>query len=605
MMPWFFRDAERLKLERAGIEELSRTAKWLVGTEWLLNGDLCLDAVIRAHGHDYEVRVSFPALYPDAPAVVRPRNMQHRISTHQYGGADGPLCLEWGPDNWHRDITAAQMLESAHRLFETENPRGENRPDVRVVAPSRHILTMGQELRSEWARWYASKTLADYLGAQPRNSIGSFKFSFRKEGETWIGLVHEAMLPTGSIWRDAQIPTILPEAETQDLYVGVWFKTDLNGGNISHPSKLTDLQGLLADMEGAKFLATDGTSPVDGFKGPIAGVLIVDQTGALHFFVVLSGETVIICSKVESEATPVHSRSPQRDELNNKTIGIVGLGSVGSKIIVSLARMGVGRIYLVDHDILLPENLQRHAIDWLGVIQHKVDAMTLAIGRIAPESQVEVCRLHLTGQESNAAVSGALNRLAECDLLIDATVNPKVFNLLAAVARTARRPMIWMEVFGGGMGGLVARSRPGIDPTPHDMRGAYFQYCHDNPDPAFLRSSYGIYTTETESGEVLVASDADVSIIAYHAARFVPDCFTPPDRSIFPYSMYLIGLARGWVFEAPFAAIPISMESYSVVGWNNGQNTDLGPENVEFLLGLIQRHDNETTDTTGNQVTDN
>ena len=168
MMPWFLRDPERLKLERTGIEELSRSAKWLVGTEWRIEGELCLDAVIRAHGHDYEVRVSFPALYPDAPAVVRPRNMQRRISTHQYGGADGPLCLEWGPDNWHRDITAVQMLESAHRLFEIENPLGEDRPHIPVVAPSRHKLTVGQELRGEWARWYASRALSDYFASTAR-----------------------------------------------------------------------------------------------------------------------------------------------------------------------------------------------------------------------------------------------------------------------------------------------------------------------------------------------------------------------------------------------------------------------------------------------------
>jgi len=601
-MPWFLRDPERLRLERTGIEELSRAADWLVGTDWRLYGELCLDAVIRAHDHDYEVRVSFPALYPDAPAVVRPRNMQHRISTHQYGGADGPLCLEWGPDNWHRDVTAVQLLESAYRLFETENPLGENRPAVPVVAPSRHKLTTGQKLRGEWARWYASRSLANYLAVQPGSSVGSFKFSFRKTGENWVALVHEAMPLGGGIWMDDQIPTTLPGAEAKDLDVGVWFKTDLDGKTIGQPSKLADLQCLLASMEGAKFLATDGTSPVDGFRRPIAGVLVMDRAGELHLFIVLSGETVIACSKVRSEATPVQARVPEWDELNGKTIGIVGLGSAGSKIAMSLVRMGVRKFYLVDHDVLLPENLQRHALDWQGVVQHKVDAMAVAIGRVAPEAQIEVCRLHIAGQESNASVSGALNRLAACDLLIDATANPRVFNLLAAVARTASRPMIWMEMFGGGMGGLIGRSRPGIDPTPQDMRGAYLQYCTDNPDLA-LRPAPENYAAETEDGEVLVASDSDTAIIAHHAARLVPDCFTPRERSKFPESMYLIGLAKGWVFEAPFATIPISTASYTVAGWHNGNKPELGPEDAEFLLELMQKRDNATPSTTGNHLT--
>ena len=597
MMLWFLKDPERLRVERAGIEELSRTAKWLVGIEWRLDGELCLDAIIRVHGHDYDVRVSFPALYPDAPAIVRPRNMQHRISSHQYGGPDGPLCLEWGPDNWHLDITAVQMLESAHRLLETENPLGDDRPEIPVAASSRHRLTVGQELRGEWARWYASRALFNYLAEQPEHSIGSFKFSFRNLDGILVGLVHEAMPLGGSAWKDDQIPTNLTGAE-EHLSVGVWFKTELDGKTLGHPCKMAEFEVLLADMEGAKFLAMDGTSPVDGFQRPIGGILIVDREGEMHLFVILSGETIIPCSKVQSE-TPVQSRSPYSDELNGKTVGIVGMGSAGSKIAISLARMGVRKFYLVDYDVLLPENLQRHALDWQGVVQLKADAMTLAIGRVSPGTQVEVSCLHLTGQESSASVSGALFRLAACDLFIDATANPRVFNLLAAVARTTSRPMIWLEVFGGGRGGLIARSRPGIDPTPQDMRSAYLQYCTENPEPT-LRPGQANYTVESEDGEVLIASDADIAIIAHHAARLVPDCFTPPGQSKFPYSMYLIGLTRGWVFEAPFATIPISMESYAATGWNDGKETELRPQDVEFLQDLLQKHKNATANSTGN-----
>jgi molybdopterin/thiamine biosynthesis adenylyltransferase len=523
--------------------------------------------------------------------------MQQRVSTHQYGGADGPLCLEWGPDNWHRDITAVQMLESAHRLFETENPLGKDRPEVPMVAPSRHRLTVGQELRGEWARWYASKALANYLAAQPARSIGSFKFSFYRAGDTWVALVHEAMPIGGDAWKDNQIPAALPGREAEDLYVGVWFKTGIDGKTIGQPSKIAELQTLLADFEGKKFIATDATSPVDGFQRSIAGILIIDRVEGLHFFVVLSGEKIITCSKVQSETISVQSRSPDSEQLGSKTIAIVGLGSAGSKIAMSLARIGVRKFYLVDHGVLLPENLQRHALDWQGVGHHKVDAMTLAIRRVAPGAQVEVSRLHITGQESNASVSGVLNRLAASDLLIDATASPTVFNLLAALARTASRPMIWMEMFGGGMGGLVARSRPGIDPTPQDMRGAYLQYCTDTPDLS-LRPAPENYAVEIEDHEVLVASDADVAVIADNAARFVPDCFTPPEQSKFPYSMYLIGLAKGWVFDAPFSTIPISMESYSVTGWNEGEETELSPEDLEFLLRLLKARENATPNTT-------
>ena len=80
--------------------------------------------------------------------------------------------------------------------------------------------------------------------------------------------------------------------------------------------------------------------------------------------------------------------------------------------------------------------------------------------------------------------------------------------------------MVWLEIFGGGVGGLVAWSRPGVDPSPQDMRIAYLQYCSENPDLTLSAASED-YTIEASDGEVLTASDADVAIIANHAARFL------------------------------------------------------------------------------------
>lgn len=149
--------------------------------------------------------------------------------------------------------------------------------------------------------------------------------------------------------------------------------------------------------------------------------------------------------------------------------------------------------------------------------------------------------------------------------------------------------MVWMEVFGGGIGGLIARSRPGTDPTPQDMRLAYLQFCTENPDKSPTRS-VGNYAREDADGEVLVASDADVAIIAHHAVRIVVDCFLPPAESKFPHSMYLIGLAQAWVFEAPFATIPISTSV--IAGSSEGdskETNDSEGENLVFLLSLIQK----------------
>jgi hypothetical protein len=252
--------------------------------------------------------------------------------------------------------------------------------------------------------------------------------------------------------------------------------------------------------------------------------------------------------------------------------------------------MGVRRFYLIDYDIFLPENAARHALDWGSVGEHKVDGLHETIGRIGTDFEVEVSKAHLTGQESTAAVSGVLNRLGYCDLLIDATAEPGVFNLLSALATAYQKPMLWLQVYGGGLGGMMARSRPGSDPPPQTMRAAYLDYCHDFPAPE-TENPRG-YATENAEGEVFAASDADVGIIAHHAARFAADTLLDHALSTYPYSMYLIGLAKWWVFEAPFATIPIAT-GHLMQGEAEVEKQDEAKEgegdNVAFVISLLEK----------------
>jgi hypothetical protein len=57
----------------------------------------------------------------------------------------------------------------------------------------------------------------------------------------------------------------------------------------------------------------------------------------------------------------------------------------------------------------------------------------------------------------------------------------------------------------------------------------------------------------------LIADDADVTAIAAHAARLAIDTLVARSPSAFPNSVYLIGLSRGWIFEAPFDTYPIDV----------------------------------------------
>lgn len=590
-MLWFFRDSSRLAQEREAVDALSKQVDWLVGAEWKLEGELVLDAVIRAHGHDYQVRVSFPQLYPDAPAVVRPQNMQQRLSSHQYGGADGPLCLEWGPDNWHSGVTSADMLQSTYRLLEVENPLGQARPEIPTTAPSRHSVTVGQELRSAWIRWYASNELQAYLESLPVGMVGAIRSSLRNHDGTWVGLVHEVTPLGGQKWKDVQVATAHLRAD--DFEVGVFVRTSLQPKDIGEPQSRAELVMVLAPYGGEQLLAVDGSSPIPKFTPTrTASVLICDGNGNLHMFLIFSGEKLLRCTPVKSPLGTVQMRAPLAEKLAGKTVGIIGVGSIGSTIAVGLARSGVGKLHVVDYDVLLPENLRRNALDWQSVLLHKVEAIKAAVARVSPTTEVRTSNVHLTGQESSAYVGVVQNQLADCDILVDATADARAFNVVAGIAKAAIKPLVWMEVFAGGIGGLVARSRPGKEPVPQDMRTAFLRFCEANPDEA-PELQLEDYAAE-RAGKVIVASDAEAGIVAHHAIRFVTDCLCD-ESSKFPYSMYLLGFEATWVFQAPFETIPISMENYSTNGWTETQNRPLGDAEAAFLLGMLERRTDAST----------
>lgn len=78
------------------------------------------------------------------------------------------------------------------------------------------------------------------------------------------------------------------------------------------------------------------------------------------------------------------------------TVGIAGLGGLGSAIAVALARVGVGKLIVADFDVVEPSNLnrQQYFVDQLGLL--KTDALLSNLRKINPYVEVEAHAVKLT-----------------------------------------------------------------------------------------------------------------------------------------------------------------------------------------------------------------
>lgn len=115
-------------------------------------------------------------------------------------------------------------------------------------------------------------------------------------------------------------------------------------------------------------------------------------------------------------------------KLRQKTVLIVGVGGVGSHAAEALARMGIGRLILVDFDDLALSNSNRHVQSLsMRVGQNKAQAMKDHILSVLPEAKIDVLPLRYCLETETEIFSHPI------DVVIDAIdIMTNKFQLLQA-----------------------------------------------------------------------------------------------------------------------------------------------------------------------------
>lgn len=199
-------------------------------------------------------------------------------------------------------------------------------------------------------------------------------------------------------------------------------------------------------------------------------------------------------------------------------VGIVGLGSVGSMVAETLARMGCEDLVLIDFDVVEPHNLDR-----------LVSATEGDVGR--PKADVTRDRVQSVRTAESANVRAVHNSIAEmegyhsgldCDVIFSCVDRPRARHILNHFAYAHLIPVI--------DGGIVARFRNG------EFRGADWQLQTVGPGRVCLEclGTYELADVSTEAAGKLDDPSYLRGLPADHRFK--------RNENVFPFSTNLASL---------------------------------------------------------------
>ena len=105
-----------------------------------------------------------------------------------------------------------------------------------------------------------------------------------------------------------------------------------------------------------------------------------------------------------------------QNKISSTTVGICGLGGLGSNIAIALARAGVGKLILIDFDKVDITNLHRQQYKVSQVGMYKTEALRENLTEINPYIETEIQTVCVTNEN-------AKELLKDCDIICEAFDN--------------------------------------------------------------------------------------------------------------------------------------------------------------------------------------
>ncbi|HHX70091.1 MAG TPA: hypothetical protein GX708_18835 [Gallicola sp.] len=482
----------KLKDEREEITELE-----------MINDDpVTFKFTLCIKNNNYHFELLLCSYFPFQPIIIKSLDTNWR-SKHQY--KDGSMCLKWGVDNWNEELSIKDLVMNLIELIDVENPLG----DEHGIAEDGDSFTVGQQLdrsMGTYTLFYEDCEIENL----PLKGNGVLQIlGANKKAICFIEKIGENIIRDNLINQKAKRIKFnyrkIKENFSNEKFNVLRKKSRLNSINIYiFNDKILGLEKVCLKSE-------DDLEKYNK-KRPFK-VSFVDSEGKKiesypdNFFPIYWNnpiEALNITSEKEK-------RIPLSKEVKEKNIAILGLGSIGSRVLIDLSRAGFENFLLVDGDIFMPYNVIRHELFNKFIGFPKVKALSNFIKEeINDKIRIESFYFAVNGQQSSTGVHELLECLSHSDIIVDCTADSNLIFGINEVVMKNDINYISGSVISGGIGNILTKRCKGSNLSVIDLLESQKKFFQMNRIDNFLQNDYSATFGETQ----YVASMSDCSIIA-------------------------------------------------------------------------------------------
>lgn len=158
------------------------------------------------------------------------------------------------------------------------------------------------------------------------------------------------------------------------------------------------------------------------------------------------------------DSDSIFNRAGNKDylRLENKTVMIVGIGSIGSQLAIQLAKSGIKNFILIDYQKLEIENTIKHELTLKDIHRYKTKAITEKLLQINPGISCITYETHVENQEFISKLGK--DSIRKSNVIISTIDDDNVSYILDGLCLEMNKTVIYVNAFYKAKAGVVAIS---------------------------------------------------------------------------------------------------------------------------------------------------